>query len=72
MTLSIMTLSTKSLFDTHVQLTRPNKIECFYVAITFQSSIIFAGNTRSLPKKDRAFADHGDPFEPHLAPLSLG
>jgi hypothetical protein len=31
--------------------TRPNKLECLYLAITFQSSLTFAGNTRSLPKK---------------------
>jgi hypothetical protein len=32
--------------------TRPNKLECLYLAITFQSSVTFAGNTRSLPKKE--------------------
>ncbi len=32
-------------------MTRPNKLECLYLAITFQSSLTFAGNTRSLPKK---------------------
>ncbi len=31
---------------------RPNKIECLYQAITFQSSLAFVGNTRSLPKKE--------------------
>jgi hypothetical protein len=31
---------------------RPNKLECLYLAITFQSSLTFAGNTRSLPKKE--------------------
>ncbi len=31
---------------------RPNKLECLYLAITFQSSIKFAGNTRNLPKKE--------------------
>ncbi len=30
----------------------PNKLECLYLAITSQSSLTFAGNTRSLPKKD--------------------
>jgi hypothetical protein len=34
-------------------MTRPNKLECFYLAITFQCSLTFAGNTRSLPKKER-------------------
>ncbi len=32
--------------------TRPNKLECLYLAVTFQSSLMFAGNTRSLPKKE--------------------
>ncbi len=31
---------------------RPNKLECLYLAITFQSSLTFAGSTRSLPKKE--------------------
>jgi hypothetical protein len=31
---------------------RPNKLECLYLAITFQSSLTFAGNTRSVPKKE--------------------
>ncbi len=31
---------------------RPNKLECLYLAITFQSSLTFAGNTRRLPKKE--------------------
>ncbi len=31
---------------------RPNKLECLYLAINFQSSLTFAGNTRSLPKKE--------------------
>ncbi len=34
-----------------LQKTRPNKLECLYLAITFQSSLTF-GNTRSLPKKE--------------------
>ncbi len=29
-----------------------NKLECLYLAITFQSSLPFAGSTRSLPKKE--------------------
>ncbi len=29
-----------------------NKLECLYLAIIFQSSLTFAGNTRSLPKKE--------------------
>jgi hypothetical protein len=31
---------------------RPNKLECLYLAITFQSSLTFVGSTRSLPKKE--------------------
>ncbi len=31
---------------------KANKLECLYLAITFQSSLTFAGNTRSLPKKE--------------------
>jgi hypothetical protein len=31
---------------------KPNKLECFYLAITFQYSLTFAGNTRSLPEKE--------------------
>jgi hypothetical protein len=31
---------------------RPNKQECLYLAITFQSGLTFAGNTRSFPKKE--------------------
>ncbi len=31
---------------------RPNKLECLYLAITLQSSLTFAFNTRSLPKKE--------------------
>jgi hypothetical protein len=31
--------------------TRPNKLECLYLAITFQSSLTFAGSIRSLSKK---------------------
>jgi len=27
---------------------RPNKLECLYLAITFQSSLTFAGNTSGL------------------------
>ncbi len=30
---------------------RPNKLECLYLEITFRSSLTFAGNTRSLPKR---------------------
>jgi hypothetical protein len=39
-------------FFSSLQKTRPNKLECLYLAITFQSSLTFAGNTRSLPKKE--------------------
>jgi hypothetical protein len=35
-----------------LQMMRPNKLECLYLAITLQSSITFAGNTKSLPKKE--------------------
>jgi hypothetical protein len=31
---------------------RQNKLECLYLAITFHTSLSFAGNTRSLPKKE--------------------
>ncbi len=31
---------------------KPNKLESLHLAITFQSSLTFAGNTRSLPKKE--------------------
>ncbi len=33
-------------------MTRPNKLECLHLAKTFQSSPTFAGNTRSLPRKE--------------------
>ncbi len=32
--------------------TRPNKLECLHLAKTFQSSLTFAGNPRSLPEKE--------------------
>ncbi len=32
---------------------RPNKLECLHLAKTYQSSLKFAGSTRSLPKKKR-------------------
>ncbi len=32
-----------------LQKTRPNKLECLYLPITFMSSLTFAGNTRRLP-----------------------
>ncbi len=35
-----------------LQMMRPNKLECLYLAIPFQSSLTFAGNTMSLPKKE--------------------
>ncbi len=31
---------------------RPIKLDHFYLAINFQSSLTFAGNTRSLPKRE--------------------
>jgi len=36
-------------YDTSLLTTRPNKLD---LAISFQSSLTFAGNTRSLPKKE--------------------
>ncbi len=39
-------------FFPSLQTMRPNKLECLYLAITFKSSLTFAGNTRSLPKKE--------------------
>jgi hypothetical protein len=33
-------------------MTRPNKLECRKLAIIFQSSLTFAGNARSFPKKE--------------------
>jgi hypothetical protein len=33
-------------------MTWPNKLYCLYLAITFRSSLTFAGNTQSLPKKE--------------------
>jgi hypothetical protein len=32
-------------------MTRPNKLECLHLAKTFQSSLTFAGITRSLPRR---------------------
>jgi hypothetical protein len=31
---------------------RPNKLECLYLAISYQSILTFVGNTRSSPKKE--------------------
>jgi hypothetical protein len=33
-------------------MTKPNKLKCSQLAITFQSSLSFTGNTRALPKKE--------------------
>jgi hypothetical protein len=33
-------------------MTWPNKLECLYLAINFQSRLTFAGKTRSVPKKE--------------------
>jgi hypothetical protein len=41
----------KTIFSSSL-MTRLNKLECLYPAITFQSSLTFAGSTRSLPKKE--------------------
>jgi len=38
--------------SSRVELSRPNKLVCLYMAVTFQSSLTFAGNTRTLPKKE--------------------
>ncbi len=40
------------LFFPSLLMSRPNKLEGLYLAITFQSSPTFAGNPRSLPKKE--------------------
>ena len=32
---------------------RPNKLECLHLSKTIQSSLTFAGSTRSLPKKEK-------------------
>ncbi len=45
-------VSILSNFFPSLLMTRPKKLECFYLAITFQSSLTFAGRTRSLPMKD--------------------
>jgi hypothetical protein len=39
-------------FFSALLMTRLNKLECFHLAKTFQSSLTFVGNTRSLPKKE--------------------
>jgi hypothetical protein len=39
-------------FFSLLQMTRPNMLECLYLAISFHSSLTFDGNTRSLPKKE--------------------
>jgi hypothetical protein len=39
-------------FFSLLSMMRPNKLECLYLANTFQFSLTFAGNTRSLPKKE--------------------
>jgi hypothetical protein len=31
---------------------RPNKLECLYLAITFQSSLTYAGNTGPYPRSE--------------------
>jgi hypothetical protein len=42
----------KKRLTTLLLMPRPNKLECLYLSITFQSSLTFAGNIRSLPKKE--------------------
>ncbi len=44
-------VNVKKLFSL-LQMMRPNKLECLYLAIGFQSSLTFDDNTRSLPKKE--------------------
>jgi hypothetical protein len=44
-------VNVKNIFSL-LQTMRPNKLECLYLANTFQCSQAFAGNTRSLPKKE--------------------
>ncbi len=34
-------------FFSSLLMTRPNKLECLYLAITFQSNLMFAGESRS-------------------------
>ncbi len=50
-TLALGALAIKRFFPS-LLMTRPNKLTCLYMAITVQSSLTFAGNTSSLPKKD--------------------
>jgi hypothetical protein len=52
MILLFMLVSMLQNFFLSLLMTRPNKLECLYLAITFQSSLTFAVNTRSLPKKE--------------------
>ncbi len=47
---------------------RPNKLECLPLAKTFQSSLTFAGSTKSLPKKE---ASEGPPIMFALALPSI-
>ncbi len=43
--------------------TRPNKLECLYLAITFRSNLTLAGNTRSKPRRKHL---KGAPIGPAL------
>ncbi len=45
-------VSIMSNFFSSLLTTRPNKLECLCLVNTFQSSLTFAGTTRSLPKKE--------------------
>ncbi len=45
-------VSVIKLFFPSLLTTRPNNLECLYLAIIVQSSLTFAGNTRSLSKKE--------------------
>ncbi len=44
-------MSILQLFLPSLLILKPNKLDCLYLAITFQSSLIFAG---SLPKEERS------------------
>jgi hypothetical protein len=38
--------------NSSLQMMKPNKLECLFLVIAFQSSLTFAGKSRSLPKKE--------------------
>ncbi len=45
-------VSVLEIFFSSLQMTRSNKLDFLNLAIIFQSSLTFAGNIRSLPKKE--------------------